>query len=177
MTRNQTKAMGWKRVCGSEKQEGEQREIAGRHVLSQSTDREEQGLSGGLPQPVPRALNSRVLHQLLRVLDFKALTDNRAEALAHLHEEPQSCCQAGSQSKSMQDTALHSRCRNTWSAGPVLPMLPSTPFSYSFTHTGIWESQGSPESHICDSITGRTKGSTLSLLSIVLRPLNTGIGQ
>lgn len=39
MTRNQTKALGWKRVCGSEEQEGEQREMAGRHVLSQSTGR------------------------------------------------------------------------------------------------------------------------------------------
>lgn len=48
--------------------------------------REEHGLSGGIPQPVPRALNSHVLHQLLQVLDFKAWTHNRWDALAHLCE-------------------------------------------------------------------------------------------
>lgn len=37
---------------------------------------------GGLLQPVPRALNSHVLHQLFQVLDFKAWTHNRWDALA-----------------------------------------------------------------------------------------------
>lgn len=52
-----------------------------------------------------------------------------------------------------------------------------SPASLSVRGSHIWESQGCPESQICDSIIGITKGSTMSLLSIVLRPLTTGFGQ
>lgn len=95
--------------------------------------REDHGLSGGLPQPV----NSHVLHQLLQVLDFKAWTHNRWEALAHLHEESHDLVAEQEASQSPCRTQPSTAAAGTqWSAGPVLRMLPSIPLSKRFTHLG-----------------------------------------
>lgn len=99
-----------KESVGSQEQKGEQREIGGRHMISQSIVRSMGCLSDYLSLClVPSALNSRVLHQLLQVLDFKAGTHSRWEALAHFHEDNHKLVveQEGSQSPSrMQQSTL-----------------------------------------------------------------------
>lgn len=157
---------------GSEEQKGEQGEIAGRHVLSQSTGRSMDCLGDYLsPCSELTCSISAAPH-----LDFKARAHDMWPALAHLHEESHDLVAEQEAAKSMQDAALSSHCRDTMVSRPCPAHAPQHP-TQSFTHAGMWESLGRSDSHISDSFTGITKGSTMSLLSIILRPLTTGIGQ
>lgn len=146
-------------------------------ALALTEHREGRGLSGGLPQPVPRALNSHVLHQLLQVLNFKVWTHNRWDTLAHLHEESRDLVLSRKPAKVHAEHSLPQPLQEHNGQQALSCACSPTSHSVSFTDTGTRESQGRPESQICDSITGVTKGSTGSLLSIDLRPLKTGFGQ
>lgn len=133
-TQHKQSPWGGKETDRSEEQKGERRECWEAGALTEP--REERRLSGGLPQPVHQALHSRVLYQLLQVLDLAAQLISWWEALAHLHEE--SCDLVAAQEASrpppqpMQDAGLHSRCRDN--GQQALPQHPAQ----SHRHLGEW---------------------------------------